>query len=77
MKISKKLYRCTKCGHTEYHKTNHYGQTYSYMTYSMCPNCKPSDKFHYDVTIWEYMGKPPEGTKIPENWKKATIVIKK
>ncbi len=61
-KISKKTYQCSQCGHTEQHETNHYGPTYSWGRYHVCPKCPPLKKYpeYGGNTMWLCIDIDPE-----------------
>jgi DNA-directed RNA polymerase subunit RPC12/RpoP len=60
-KYSKKDYRCTKCGHTVFRGTNHWGEIYP-----MCRYCN-------EITVHECLEPVPEGYGVPEPWKIVTL----
>jgi len=73
MKQSRKRYFCNECGHQVTHTTNHYGQTYSWGTFDVCPSCPPLKR----PTTWQCMEEPPAGESIPPNWKTVTLTVKR
>jgi hypothetical protein len=68
-KITRKRYRCSKCGHLKKIKTNHYGQTYSCGNLNCCPECPPYKR----PTVWVCTEKLPEGWKRPPSWKQVHL----
>ena len=58
--ITRKKYRCKRCGHVVEQSTNHYGQTYSFGHYNCCPACPPWAKYpeYGGLTVWECCEKP-------------------
>ena len=57
MALTRKQYRCSSCGHTEIHETNHYGSIY--------PICRACG----ELTIFKIDEPVPEGAWVPEEWK--------
>lgn len=56
-----KLYKCSRCGHIEQIKTNHYGECYSLGHYNCCPACPPWAKYPEfgGSTRWLCQEQPP------------------
>ena len=54
-----KKYKCKRCGHIKEQKTNHYGNTWSWERYNVCPKCPPFAKYpeYGGQTIWICMEK--------------------
>ena len=57
---SVKKYKCSRCGHIEEQKTNHYGNTWSWEKVNTCRKCPPWAKYPEfgGQTIWECLEKP-------------------
>jgi len=74
-KIKFKKYKCKKCGFEKEIDTNHYGECYSWGRVNCCPECPPYAKYPEfgGSTTWICMEDPPDGEKIPENWKWAKL----
>lgn len=60
-KILNKNYRCTKCGYETVSATNHFGTTWSFGRFNVCPKCPPYAKYPEfgGQTIWECMDVEP------------------
>jgi len=72
-KITPKKYKCRECGHITTHSTNHYGETYSWGNYDVCPKCPPYKR----PTVWECCEDPsgdPDAW-IPEPWTLTTVRV--
>lgn len=53
-RVQRRIYKCQACGFEQEQETNHTYNTYSWGTYSTCPNTKcPSFR---NQTTWEYVG---------------------
>ena len=68
-RVRKKAYACKACGHEKELETNHYGECYSFGTYTMCPNCHDAEQ----VTVWVCQEAPPEGMGVPEPWRRVRL----
>ena len=57
--MSMKKYKCDRCGFIKEQNTNHYGKTWSWGRYNVCPKCPPYAKYSEfgGQTIWTCMEK--------------------
>lgn len=53
--MTPKKYKCTQCGYIAVQNTNHYGSTWSFGHFNVCPQCPPYKKYpeYGGQTIWE------------------------
>lgn len=60
MKQTTKRYSCSRCGHIEKQKTNHFGNTWSFGRYNTCPKCPPFAKYPEfgGQTVWNCLESP-------------------
>jgi hypothetical protein len=68
---SAKWYECAVCGYSVQQTTNHWGETYGFGNYNQCPDCPPFKR----PTVWKCKEQPPEGFRLPEPWRRATIQV--
>lgn len=61
MEITNKKYRCDRCGRVVEQATNHYGPTWSFGRYNVCPDCPPWAKYPEfgGGTLWLCIDAPP------------------
>lgn len=67
--MSRKPYCCAECGYKREIETNHYGETYSYGNYNVCPVCPPYKR----PNAWKFDGVVPEGGRVPEPWRRMKL----
>ena len=63
VKVSVKLYRCSRCGLESVHSTNHWGDIYS-----RCNGCSWKNPISPQVTM-VCLESMPKGFTSPPNWK--------